>query len=313
MKANVSVIGTVFIDCKGFSDNEFNPAGRNLGNVKFFHGGVGRNVAENLARLEVPVTFIGSIDKNGIGQEVMDKLEIANVDTQRVIRTESAGMGFWLALLDNRGELAGAISQMPDLKALERYIHNHGKEIIEDSTHIVLELDLNACIATKVVSLAKAAGKPVYGIPGNLSVVLAHRDVLSEIDCFICNDIEASKLLDIRLDRNDHGQILRRLRTFVDSCGLKSMVITLGGEGSIYYDSQKGEAGYQPVFPVEVVETSGAGDAFFAGTVMGLATNHSLKKSVAFGSKVAAWTIQSAENVCLSLKERKQQDELFHE
>lgn len=311
MASNVAVIGTVFIDCKGFSERQFNPAGRNLGQVKFFHGGVGRNVAETLARLEVPVTFVSMVDRSGIGEEVLDRLARLDMDLRRVSRTQSQGMGFWLALLDHGGELAGAISQMPDLASLEAYVLERGAEIVAEATDIVLELDLNACIAKHVVRLAKAARKPVYGIPGNLSVVLANPEVLSAVDCFICNDIEAAKLLDIRLDRRNRGQIIEHLKEFVDSCGLHSMVITLGGDGSVYYDSQSGESGYQPVFPVKVVETSGAGDSFFSGTVMGLTNRQPLSKAVAFGTKVAAWTIQSPENVCHDLKERKDRDELF--
>lgn len=311
MKPNVAVIGTVFIDCKGFSAGEFNPAGRNLGDVKFFHGGVGRNVVESLGRLAVPVTFVSTVDRSGIGDEVLSKLTAAGVGSRWVLRTEAQGMGFWLALLNHSGELAGAISQMPELAALESFILRQGREIVEESSDIVLELDLNACIAKHVVALAKAAKKPVYGIPGNLSVVLANREVLSDIDCFICNDIEAAKLFDIRLDRSDRANMIRHLKHFVDSCGLGSMVITLGGEGSVYYDSRSGEAGYQPVFPVAVVETTGAGDSFFAGTVMGLAARRSLAESVVFGSKVAAWTIQSPENVCQDLGDRKRRDPLL--
>lgn len=283
-----------------------------MGSVKFFHGGVGRNVVETLGRLDVPVSFVSAVDNTGIGQEVLRKLEEAKVDLQQVLRTEALGMGFWLALLNHHGDLAGAISQMPDLKALEAYVLQHGKTIMDHSTDIVLELDLNACIAKHVVGLAKAANKPVYGIPGNLSVVMAHQEVLSEIDCFICNDIEAAKLLDIRMDRSDRGKILEQLQKFVDCSGLRSMVITLGSEGSVYYDSQSGDYGYQPIFPVDVVETSGAGDAFFAGTVMGLTAKLSLAESVVLGSKVAAWTIQSTENVCQDLQDRRRKDDLFN-
>ncbi|HWR38163.1 MAG TPA: PfkB family carbohydrate kinase [Patescibacteria group bacterium] len=310
-QAKIAVIGTVFVDCKGFSEKEFNPAGRNLGDVRFFHGGVGRNVVENLGRMGLNPWFVSMADQSGMGDEVIARLEEAAVDIRHVRRTEALGMGFWLAILDSNGELAGAISQMPDLRELEEYLQRRGADIVTQSTDIVLELDLNSRITRQVVRLAKEARRPVYGIPGNLSVILANKDVLADIDCFICNDIEAAKLFDTRVDRANREGLQRQLKEYVDASGLQSMVITLGGDGSVYYDRRTGDAGYQPVFPVEVVETSGAGDAFFSGTVMGLTRRQPLREAVAWGSRVAAWTIQSTENVRQDLGELLRRQETF--
>ena len=310
-QTNVAVVGTVFVDCKGFSDQKFNPAGRNLGNVKFFHGGVGRNVVENLGRLGLKPSFVSMADKSGMGDEVIGRLEEAGVNVRHMLRTEALGMGFWLALLDNNGELAGAISQMPDLRELEEYLQSRGADIVAKSTDVVLELDLNARITRQVVRLAKEAGRPVYGIPGNLSVILANKDVLADIDCFICNDIEAAKLFDVPLERAQREELQRQLRKYVDGIGLQSMVITLGGDGAVYYDRRTGDSGFQPVFPVEVVETSGAGDAFFSGTVFGLTQRKPLKEAVIRGSRVAAWTIPSTENVRQDLGDMVQRNEIF--
>lgn len=311
MKKKVAVIGTVFVDCKGFSDNEFNPAGRNLGQVKFFHGGVGRNVAETLGNLAVPVTFVSTVDKSGIGMEVAARLETAHIDTRHLVYTEAQGMGFWLAILDNKGDLAGAISQMPDLTKLQEHLTTNGEAVVAKADAIVLELDLNIHITRQVLTLAKAMGKPVYGIPGNLSVILENIDILGSLESFICNDIEATKLLNAPINRDNPEEIISLLRPFVELHGMESMVITLGSEGSVFYDRAANQGGHQPVFPVKLVDSSGAGDAFFAGTVMGLVTGHSLPEAVTLGSKVASWTIQSPENTCQDLPRRMAEDELF--
>ncbi len=313
MKPKVAVIGTVFVDCKGFSDQPFDPAGRNLGQVKFFHGGVGRNVAENLANLQIPVIFASTVDRTGIGQEVVTRLEKAKIDVNYMAFSETGGMGFWLALLDNTGDLAGAISQMPDLDTYQKYIQNKGKEIIEKATDVVLELDLNIDISRSVVKWAKESKKPVYGIPGNLSVVSKYPDILAGIDCFVCNNIEAAKLMNVKLDTKNHDDIINKLMEFVDSHNMGSMVITLGSEGAVYYDSRTKMSGFQEIFPVDVVDTSGAGDAFFSGTVMGLVESLPLKRAVAYGAKVASWTIQCEENNCPDLQRKIAKEPLFHE
>ena len=49
----IVVVGNVFVDIKGFPDNQYIPSGRNAGRIEIVHGGVGRNVAEDIANLEL--------------------------------------------------------------------------------------------------------------------------------------------------------------------------------------------------------------------------------------------------------------------
>ena len=71
MQAGTVVFGTVFMDCKGFAANRYDPLGRNVGTVRFIHGGVGRNVAENLALAGSSPVFVSSVDEGGLGGEVL--------------------------------------------------------------------------------------------------------------------------------------------------------------------------------------------------------------------------------------------------
>lgn len=311
MSLTTAVIGTVFMDCKGFAKQKYNPAGRNLGSVKFVHGGVGRNVAENLANLGLDTLFVSSVDRTGIGREVTARLAKNKVNTEFVVETEARGMGLWLAVMNESGDLAGSISQMPDLVHLENHISENGADIVRRAGHIVLELDLNEHITDRVISLAREQRRPVYGIPGNLAVIMKNPDILRGLSCFICNDVEAERLLGVSLPADDIPGIEWELARFVDGKGLDSMVITLGGAGCVYYDAREGTAGHQPVFPVTVIDTSGAGDAFFSGTVMGLVRGRSLKEAVVFGTKVASWTIQSDENTCKDLAAKVAADPVF--
>lgn len=310
MSPLVTVIGTVFVDCKGFSKNQYIPTGRNLGNIQFVHGGVGRNVAENLAMLELNTSFVSSVDTTGLGGEIIDRLQNVHVHTD-YMRRVNQGMGMWLAVLDENGNLAGSISQMPQLDELEAAIEAFGQDIIQRSSHIVLELDLNKRISKRVLALATERQKPVYGLPGNLDVILANRSMLSELECFILNDIEAERLMGKSLQSLNPEAILGELVDYAEHNGLRSTVVTLGERGSVYYDSRTKEAGYQPVFPVQLADSSGAGDAFFSGTVMGLARGLTLKEAVICGTKVAGWTIESLENNCPELNRKFKEDEHF--
>lgn len=307
----VSVVGTVFVDCKGFANEQYNALGRNLGSIQFVHGGVGRNVVENLANLGLSTAMVSTVDDSALGEDIKKRLTQVGVSLEYLPATPNQGMGMWLALLNESGELVGSISQMPNLTTMQRMVMQRGEEIVSASSHLVLEIDLNEQISRHMLETASQHNKPVYGIPGNLEVILNNRDMLTQLECFICNNIEAEKL--VREDFSDLAleEKLAALQTYVDNEGLRSMVITLGAEGSIFYDRRTKEAGYQPVFPVEVIDTSGAGDAFFSGTVMGLVRGLELSEAVVYGTKVAGWTIESKENNCQELAAKMKQDDAF--
>lgn len=312
MQSTVAVIGTIFLDCKGFAQKTYHPAGRNLGSIKFVHGGVGRNVAENMANLGIKTIFVSSVDKSGLGQEVLTRLTAAKVNIDYILESDARGMGMWIAIMNASGDLAGSVSQMPDLVYLENYITEKGAEFIRLSDHVILEMDLNEHITRKIIQLAKEYNKPVYGIPGNLAVVLSNMELLKGVDCFVCNDVEAERLIGVTgLANQTSEEAQAQLEKFVLKTGLRSMVVTLGAKGCVYFDADSHDSGYQPIYPVTVIDTSGAGDAFFSGTVMGLIHKRSLAEAVVFGTKIASWTIQSDENTRQDLQAKMIEDEIF--
>ena len=282
----------------------YDPQGRNVGSVKFVHGGVGRNVAENIGRLGLPTSLVSSVDKGSIGNDVVDRLAASGVGSAFLARTDTGGMGMWLAVMDENGELAGSISQMPDLQGMENSLSLMGEAMMEQATHVALELDLNERITRQVLKLAKKKAKPVYGLPGNLEVVMKAPYVLDGLALFVCNHIELGRLCGEDFSDADVEKILMRLPQVTKKMGLQALVVTLGARGSVYYDAANEEQGFQPALPVKVVDTCGAGDAFFSGALAGLARGDSLAAAVVTGTEVAACTIQSAENNCIQLAEQ---------
>ncbi|WP_010276804.1 carbohydrate kinase family protein [Paenibacillus senegalensis] len=311
METHVAVIGTVFVDCKGFAKQSYYPLSRNLGQVQFVHGGVGRNVAETLAHLGVPVSLVSTCDASGIGDEVVQRLKANQVGITHLRQVDKDGMGMWLVILDEKGELAGSISHMPDVGHLAKVIEEKGDEIVSSCSHLALELDLNGEISEQVLALAHKHNKPVFGIPGNLDVILSHPHLVHQLECFICNHHEAARIWDTDLSSASSEEILAQMKAFVDASTLRSMVITLGEKGCIYYDSKTDSFGHQPVFPVRMVDSTGAGDAFFSGTVSALVRGFKLPVAVLCGTKVAGWTIESPESTCPELKEKVRSDAFF--
>ncbi len=297
--ANTVVVGVTFVDIKGFPYAKYNPAGRNLGTVRIVHGGVSRNVVENFANLGMPVSFASMLEDSAIGRDVARRLTTAGADMRYTITAPNNGLGMWLVVLDETGNLAGSISSMPDTTILEEHIERCGDEILSGAENIVLEIDLSERIAANVLALAEKYRKKVYAIVGNMSVILAHPEFLQRTDCFICNEIEAGRLFSSdAVPAFSTKQMLEYLPVAAKAAGIPSMVVTMGAQGAVYYDGHTGEAGICQPYPAFVVDTSGAGDAFFSGTVMGLTRNLPLREAVRYGAKLASLTIGSEENSC---------------
>ena len=295
---NTVVIGTVYVDLKGFASRKYDPYGRNVGDVKIFHGGVGRNVVENFANVGMPVSFVSMLEDSAFGRDVERHLTISGADLTHMIKAPKNGIGMWMVILDEHGDQAGSISRLPDMTCLEAHLKANGDRIISEADAVVLEVDLNEDIAEHVVKLAKKYGKPIYAIVSSLIVAKPRKDLIRQMDCFICNDIEAGKFFDHPLSYFTVEEMIRYLPQAVRQEGLRSMVVTMGARGAVYYDGETNEAGFCPPCPTNVVDTSGAGDAFFSGTVMALIRGKQLCDAVGYGARLASMTISREETSC---------------
>ena len=292
----IVIIGAVFVDIKGYPLSTYIPGGRNAGRVEQVHGGVCRNVAEDIANVELRPTFVSLVDNTGSGQDVIDKLAKHKVNT-RYIEKVPDGMGTWLAVFDNDGDVCAAISKRPDTTPLTKLLEEKGDEIFADCDGIAFELDLEKATVKQILRHAKKYNKKVYAAISNMSIAMERRAFLQEIDCFVCNQQEAGLLFSDEYDHMAPEEMCRTLAANVHSANIPCMVVTMGGEGAVYARSN-GESGVVPAKKVDVIDTTGAGDAFFAGTVIGLTYGKTLPEACEIGSRLAASVICTAENVC---------------
>ena len=292
----IVIIGAVFVDIKGYPLSTYIPGGRNAGRVEQVHGGVCRNVAEDIANVELRPTFVSLVDNTGSGQDVIDKLAKHKVNT-RYIEKVPDGMGTWLAVFDNNGDVAGSISKRPNMLPLVDLLNEKGDEIFAGADAAVLEVDLDKALVKKVLELAKKHSKKIYALVSNMSLAAERRDFLKQFDCFICNKQEAGMFFFDDYSGKSREEMRDILAEKVVQAQIPAMVVTLGGEGAVYADMQ-GTKGYCPAIDVQVKDTTGAGDAFCAGVSIGLTYGKSLPEAIDIGAQLAASVITSSENVC---------------
>lgn len=292
----IVVIGMIFVDVKGYPEAAFIPTGRNVGRVERVHGGVGRNVAEDIANCELRPTLISLIDESGDGHDVIQKLRNHKVNTSYIRKTRD-GMGTWLAVFDNDGDVAASISKRPNLLPIVDILDQQGDEIFADADSIVVEIDLDKEIIKRVFKLAQKHHKKVFAVVGNMSIALERRDFLKSVDCLVCNIQEAGLLFFDDYSQREPDEMIPLIAHKVKAAQISSMIVTMGGKGAVYAD-MNGDMGFCPARKVEVKDTTGAGDSFCAGVAIGLTYGKTLGEACEIGAMLAASVIVTTESVC---------------
>lgn len=292
----IVVLGAVFVDIKGYPLSTYIPGGRNAGRVVQVHGGVSRNIVEDIANVELRPTFVSLVDETSAGADVIKKLQSHKVDTRYMRRTED-GMGTWLAIFDNSGDVTAAISKRPDLRPIAAILDEQGDEIFREADSISLEIDMDKEVVKRTFALAEKYGKPIYAVVSNMSIAVERRDFMRSVYCFICNQQEAGILFSENYDDVTPEEMLETLQMKIRGAQISRMVVTMGAQGAVFA-TLDGESGWCPAKKVDVKDTTGAGDAFFAGVVIGQTYGKSMMESCEIGTRLAASVITTGENVC---------------
>ena len=293
---SIVVLGAVFVDIKGFPESQYIPDGRNAGRIEYIQGGVSRNVVEDIANLELRPTFISIVDESALGTDVLRKLNDHKVNTD-YMQVIPNGMGTWLAVFDEKGDLAGSISQRPNLAPVLDILEEKGDEIFQKASSVVLEIDMDKDIVKKTVQLAEKYNKKLFGVVSNMSIAVERRDFLQKFDCLICNKQEAGIFFTEDYEDMKQDELLPIICERIERGKIKSIIVTMGGDGAIYA-SRNGEKGFCPAKKVMVKDTTGAGDAFCAGVASALTYGKSLADACEIGSRLAASVITSSSNMC---------------
>ncbi len=292
---SIIVVGSVFVDIKGHPEGSYIPGGRNAGRVDQVHGGVARNIAEDIAAVGGKVVFLGLAEDDALGREVAAHLEEIGVDASRV-RFVKDGMGIWLAVFDDRGDVAASISKRPDLTPLRTLLEEEGDELFPQADSVLFELDLEEETVEKLCELAEKHHVPACAAVSNMTIAAERRDYLPRLHCLVCNEQELAILIPGPWEGLEPEEMAQAMPALAAELGLNCLVATLGKRGAVWAEGN--ECGFCPAEPVEPVDTAGAGDSFFAGVGLGLSLGKSLGEACKIGSRMAGKVITTTQSVC---------------
>ena len=292
----IVVFGATFVDIKGYPVSQYIPHGRNVGRVEQVHGGVSRNVVHDLANLDLRPAYVTVLDHTGISSDVIDTLARSGVDTRYIIRSDE-GPGTWLAIFDNNGDVVASISKRPVLDRIHDVLVEKGDEIISNADSIIVEIDMEVDLLERIFSLAEKYGKEVYCVVSNMSLAMERRYLIMKSGCLVCNNQEAGMLFSEDYDDPTLEEMSDIIADRIRFAQIPRMVVTMGDAGAVYAELN-GEHGFVQSQKVDVIDTTGAGDGFFAGVAAGLTYGRTLEEACVIGTRLASSVISTKENVC---------------
>ena len=282
----VTVVGGANVDIHGCPARRLVERDSNPGSVDIAAGGVARNIAENLARLEIAVQLISAIGDDANGRLLLRACDAAGVKTECLLLDDALPTSTYLAILDEHGDMQVAVSDMAAVEPLDIAYLESCSELVRRSALLVLDTNLPA---ESIAWLAREyADRPVF--VDTVSTAKAPRlgPHLASIHTIKTSSIEAASLSGIEAE--DEGG-LRANADWFHAQGVDRLFITLGESGVFYSaDDCRGCCRLAPG-DQQVMNTAGAGDAFLAGLVFAWLEEYPLEQSLRFALAAADVTL----------------------
>ncbi|EOX1885676.1 pseudouridine kinase [Escherichia coli] len=258
-KDYVVIIGSANIDVAGYSHESLNYADSNPGKIKFTPGGVGRNIAQNLALLGNKAWLLSAVGSDFYGQSLLTQTNQSGVYVDKCLIVPGENTSSYLSLLYNTGEMLVAINDMNISNAITaEYLAQH-REFIQRAKVIVADCNISEEALAWI--LDNAANVPVFVDPVSAWKCIKVRDRLNQIHTLKPNRLEAETLSGIALSGRDD---VAKVAAWFHQHGLNRLVLSMGGDG-VYYSDISGENGWSAPIKTNVIYVTGAGDATMAG------------------------------------------------
>lgn len=282
------VVGGANMDVKARSAASAVAGTSNPGQVLRSPGGVGRNVAENLARLGTPTTLVAAVGADALGDELLAATSAAGVDVD-LVRRSPLRTGAYVAVLDDSGELVVAVADMAATDALSPDDVRAAADAIAAAGLVVLDGNLGRAALTTAWDLAAEAGVHVVIDPVSVPKAAAIADLL-----------DGTRPLFAVTPNVDELAVLGDDADLVDR-GVELVWVRAGAAGS-HLTTSTG-CTRLPSPPADVVDVTGAGDAMLAAFCHGVLRGDDVVTAARLGHRAAALTVASADTVRPDLRE----------
>lgn len=289
MDTLISIIGGANMDMSATLNGAFIAADSNPGHIEVGYGGVARNIAHNLALLGARTQLLTIFGGDLFGGLMHDYCKQQGIDVHLSERESSQRSGIYLCLHNQAGEMIAAVADTEAIRLItpEWLAKRIGE--INMSEFIVADTNVTE---DSIRWLMENVTAPLF-IDG-VSSTKAHRVVNALRKCKLpylhTLKLNLKEALAVT-ETATYGEAAQQLLDL----GVAHVYITLGAEG--VYCRNAAEEWLFPILPGEIVNTTGAGDAFLAGVVFAYAKGISFPQTAQYGLMAARTSLMSPKAV----------------
>lgn len=289
----VVVVGGVNIDLCGKSYAGLIACDSNPGRVTTSLGGVGRNIAHNLALLGAKVHLVCALGEDGYARQIAESCQSLGIDLGDARTVPGAATSSYLCIEGPDGDMALAICDGALASNLTPEFLQTKLPLLCGAKAVVFDTNLPE---ESIQFLAAHCTAPLFCDPVSVSKAEKLRGVLDRLHTVKPNLIEAQLLSGMDGDRPDEIEAIgRRLL----SQGVQQAVISLGAHGAYACDRFGGA--FYPCLPINLVNATGGGDAMMAALAFAYLQDMPLPQAVRLSLAASAIAVECPATINPSL------------
>lgn len=242
-------------------------------------GGKGVNQAVAAAKLGGSVTFIGAAGKDENGNISVENLNKNGIDTTCI---ERCGTNTGVAVITVCNGDNSIIIDSGANNLVSKELIDKNRDVILAADTVIMQLEIPIETVTYAAEMAHKAGVKVILNPA--PIIDLSSELLNNVDVFILNETEAEFITKICPDTEENR---RKCMDALKEYGIKTIVLTLGAEGSVYTDGS--DIKHQKAYKADVVDTTAAGDTFIGAFCMKMKDD--IETAVKYATAASAITV----------------------
>ena len=285
-----AVIGGVNMDLGGQSAAPLVDRDSNPGKVRMSLGGVGRNIAHNMALLGTDVRLLTAFGDDLYAQKIAASCGELGIDISQSLQVPGASTSTYLFIAGPDGDMALAVSDMDIYKHVTPAWLQSRRALLENAQVIVVDTNIPA---ETIHWLCENIKVPIFADPVSTAKAEKLRGVLGKLHTLKPNRLEAELLSGVTI--TDEASLREAVRVLL-STGLHRVFISLGGDG-VYAADRTGAAVHMPALPATMRNATGAGDAFMAALAFAYLEGTNLEDTARLAQAAAAIAIEGEETI----------------
>ncbi len=294
MEKCVVCMGAVNVDITATTQCSMVLGDSNMGTVRVHAGGVARNVAENIARLGGAVKLMSCVGMDMYGDMVLTHTKNAGVDVALCGHIPHMATSIYVPIIDSSGEMVVAVNDMGIMACIDKAFVQHRDSVVQSATALCMDTGMDADTLHYICNTY--AHIPIF--VDTVSCVKAPRiiDSLPHIHTLKANKAEAEIVSGVPIATTSD---MPHASHILHTKGVQNVYITLGAGGTYASSVQTGQQHslYCPAYKGNIVNVTGAGDAYMAGLVYAYIQGYDIAAAVDIAQAMAVLTAQTAQTV----------------